>query len=1147
MDFEEQLEKAERSDSPSLVGSSLRSADDSSHNNYIHPEKSNGKPRKKKSSKKKSTLLNTSVSASLDDLISEGALIGSDEDFTKFLDDDGNVKADAKFLNKKKKEDKLNDIKQEIANQSPDSSSPLKNEAKPESSEISEDKSEVVDEDDQSHVQPTEIVSKSINDDEVSSGNPPGTNGESSSFYEQEKYSTPNLSEYQLDKQINDHQALLDSIQSHDHHRLPNSDNREVSKSNALFTKDQSSLNSSTINTIQNPREFHNNQNQLPSSLTINDETSGLHTPYFFSDKTPIRSSSRSRSRARSSTKIDDHTKDRSRSRSSATPHLARGDSYKNVHTEDPSSYELPADLEPSKEVANEDEQDEQDEQEQDEQDDKEVDNKSQIKNESKVDDDDDDDDTDRRTRQSKPTMGESIAAAEAKQDDLNSAAGGEEIKQGPQFNHSESLTRDPSLVTTGDYTNFNVDTPESLSNANSKNLYSLRSESSTNYLRSISRSRSRQPQQLFKNDIIKQNQRVNEKNDANTDELAKEGALITEDPYDNIGGLDTMVENVLHVDPSGEEKAIESTDNILIDGKTDNKTKTKNSDEESNIRDEDKDKSDHLIKSEVADEKLGELSIEIKDPESSIEIKDTASSTESKDTGSSIKSKDVEPSIETKDTESSVETKGTDPSFETNDIEPSSETKETLETKNTEQNGETIENKGDSSEEPVKTTKSEIDVKDEAIEDDLKKSKSNDDSKPLQDRDELPKPTNSLPPTTEDLKPSIDEETIRASELPNSDDHKNKASDIPLSAAAGTAAGTAAGEAIQAVSTTGVVNDDKDDSETIEEEISNEEKAKLGENVNEKETSTVKSSEAKEHGIKQQLISDNLVDSSPKDANDDESKVDTKKVNNEKSDVIEETNIDTTEPELNEINSVENPEGDKKDSDPVIQKAKSLSAGDIKVDSKNTDPGLNADELESKSAEIESKEIDSASQSTDADLESKEAQVETSIDQPQGDKKDTDPSVHNAEPLTANDIKIDSEDIKKEIQTDVKDESNVEESKSSTKTDQDDDDLDFDVSPEEFRKHLESQPVYIFTSFAGGMQIIPRTNRLVTILQANSIKFEFRDLGTDEEAKKIWKRSSNGRTLPGIVRGDDLIGNWQEIDEANEEYKLHELIYETL
>ncbi|CAN3374673.1 hypothetical protein DIURU_000069 [Diutina rugosa] len=113
------------------------------------------------------------------------------------------------------------------------------------------------------------------------------------------------------------------------------------------------------------------------------------------------------------------------------------------------------------------------------------------------------------------------------------------------------------------------------------------------------------------------------------------------------------------------------------------------------------------------------------------------------------------------------------------------------------------------------------------------------------------------------------------------------------------------------------------------------------------------------------------------------------------------------------------------------------------------------------------------------------------------------------------------------------------------------DDDLDFEVSQDEIRKHLATLPIYLYTSLAGGMQIVPRTNRLALILQANDIKFEYKDLGTDAEAKKIWKRYANGpngmRTIPGVVRGDEVIGDWKEIDEANEEYKVRELIYETL
>ncbi|MDC6271579.1 hypothetical protein PP707_04710, partial [Acetobacter pasteurianus] len=77
MDFEERLETQERSDSPSLVGSSIRSADDSPHRNYIHPEKyqsskSNKSGSKlgsksKSKSKGKHSKLNPAITASLDD------------------------------------------------------------------------------------------------------------------------------------------------------------------------------------------------------------------------------------------------------------------------------------------------------------------------------------------------------------------------------------------------------------------------------------------------------------------------------------------------------------------------------------------------------------------------------------------------------------------------------------------------------------------------------------------------------------------------------------------------------------------------------------------------------------------------------------------------------------------------------------------------------------------------------------------------------------------------------------------------------------------------------------------------------------------------------------------------------------------------
>ncbi|KAG7889869.1 hypothetical protein KL936_002543 [Ogataea polymorpha] len=100
---------------------------------------------------------------------------------------------------------------------------------------------------------------------------------------------------------------------------------------------------------------------------------------------------------------------------------------------------------------------------------------------------------------------------------------------------------------------------------------------------------------------------------------------------------------------------------------------------------------------------------------------------------------------------------------------------------------------------------------------------------------------------------------------------------------------------------------------------------------------------------------------------------------------------------------------------------------------------------------------------------------------------------------------------------------------------------------PKGTKMTFEDEPVYIYTSLAGGFQIATRTNRLQTILTANRVKFGFKDLGTDEQAKKVWRRYSEGKTLPGIVRGkDDFIGNWEDVEEANENYAVRTLIYET-
>ncbi|GMM28097.1 Aip5 protein [Martiniozyma asiatica (nom. inval.)] len=100
---------------------------------------------------------------------------------------------------------------------------------------------------------------------------------------------------------------------------------------------------------------------------------------------------------------------------------------------------------------------------------------------------------------------------------------------------------------------------------------------------------------------------------------------------------------------------------------------------------------------------------------------------------------------------------------------------------------------------------------------------------------------------------------------------------------------------------------------------------------------------------------------------------------------------------------------------------------------------------------------------------------------------------------------------------------------------------------PKAGKMTFEDEPVYLYTSFAGGFQVHTRTNRLVTILTANRVAYTMKDLGTDEEAKKVWRRYSGGKSLPGIVRGkDDFIGNWEDIEEANEDYAVRSLIFES-
>lgn len=91
----------------------------------------------------------------------------------------------------------------------------------------------------------------------------------------------------------------------------------------------------------------------------------------------------------------------------------------------------------------------------------------------------------------------------------------------------------------------------------------------------------------------------------------------------------------------------------------------------------------------------------------------------------------------------------------------------------------------------------------------------------------------------------------------------------------------------------------------------------------------------------------------------------------------------------------------------------------------------------------------------------------------------------------------------------------------------------------------IRDAPIYIYTSLAGGgFHMVPRTNRLATILTANRIDFQYRDLGTDAAARATWKALAAGKQLPGVVQGDQrLIGDWQEIDDLNESARLRDSV----
>ncbi|KAK7204810.1 hypothetical protein BZA70DRAFT_280056 [Myxozyma melibiosi] len=94
-----------------------------------------------------------------------------------------------------------------------------------------------------------------------------------------------------------------------------------------------------------------------------------------------------------------------------------------------------------------------------------------------------------------------------------------------------------------------------------------------------------------------------------------------------------------------------------------------------------------------------------------------------------------------------------------------------------------------------------------------------------------------------------------------------------------------------------------------------------------------------------------------------------------------------------------------------------------------------------------------------------------------------------------------------------------------------------------------ESEKIYIYTSLTGGIMfgrnIMMLTRKLQTILQVYGIEFQVVDIATNEKAKKLWARQSKGRKLPGVIKGFDIVGNYEEIAESHEYGEVQMLIEE--
>lgn len=87
---------------------------------------------------------------------------------------------------------------------------------------------------------------------------------------------------------------------------------------------------------------------------------------------------------------------------------------------------------------------------------------------------------------------------------------------------------------------------------------------------------------------------------------------------------------------------------------------------------------------------------------------------------------------------------------------------------------------------------------------------------------------------------------------------------------------------------------------------------------------------------------------------------------------------------------------------------------------------------------------------------------------------------------------------------------------------------------------------LYLYMSLtSGSLGMTTATSRLESMLKGAKVNFKVVDLAIDEAARKAWRWKAGNRKLPALVRDGDIIGDYGQIEEANEIGRLREFIME--